>query len=61
LGTPGAVNERQQQPLPAMDAGDALVALGTGYNIFLMTRVHEESRHHGTRRGALVGLAATGG
>jgi putative drug exporter of the RND superfamily len=38
-----------------------LVALGTDYNIFLMTRVHEESKQHGTRRGALVGLAATGG
>jgi putative drug exporter of the RND superfamily len=38
-----------------------LVALGTDYNIFLMTRVHEESQRHGTRRGALVGLAATGG
>jgi putative drug exporter of the RND superfamily len=38
-----------------------LVALGTDYNIFLMTRVHEESRRYGTRRGALVGLAATGG
>jgi RND superfamily putative drug exporter len=38
-----------------------LVALGVDYNIFLMTRVHEESRRHGTRRGALIGLAATGG
>jgi putative drug exporter of the RND superfamily len=38
-----------------------LVALGVDYNIFLMTRVHEESRHHGTGRGALIGLAATGG
>jgi RND superfamily putative drug exporter len=38
-----------------------LVALGTDYNIFLMTRVHEESGRHGPRRGALVGLAATGG
>ena len=38
-----------------------LVALGTDYNIFLMTRVHEESKQHGTRRGALIGLAATGG
>ena len=37
-----------------------LVALGTDYNIFLMTRVHEESKRHGTRRGALIGLAATG-
>jgi RND superfamily putative drug exporter len=38
-----------------------LVALGIDYNIFLMTRVHEESKEIGTRRGALVGLAATGG
>src|SRR6266545_2845839 len=38
-----------------------LVALGTDYNIFLMTRVHEEAKRHGTRRGALLGLAATGG
>jgi RND superfamily putative drug exporter len=38
-----------------------LVALGVDYNIFLMTRVHEESRRHGARRGALIGLAATGG
>ncbi|HEY7486076.1 MAG TPA: MMPL family transporter [Streptosporangiaceae bacterium] len=38
-----------------------LVALGVDYNIFLMTRVHEEARKHGTRRGALIGLAATGG
>ena len=37
-----------------------LVALGIDYNIFLMTRVHEEAKKHGTRRGALVGLAATG-
>src|SRR6266540_961428 len=36
-----------------------LVALGVDYNIFLMTRVHEEARHHGTRQGALLGLAAT--
>ena len=38
-----------------------LVALGIDYNIFLMTRVREESRQFGTRRGALIGLAATGG
>jgi putative drug exporter of the RND superfamily len=38
-----------------------LVALGIDYNIFLMTRVREESIKHGTRRGALAGLAATGG
>jgi RND superfamily putative drug exporter len=38
-----------------------LVALGIDYNIFLMTRVHEEAKQHGTRRGALIGVAATGG
>jgi putative drug exporter of the RND superfamily len=38
-----------------------LVALGIDYNIFLMTRVREEAHKHGTRRGAVIGLAATGG
>lgn len=38
-----------------------LVALGIDYNIFLMTRVREESLVHGTHRGSLIGLAATGG
>jgi putative drug exporter of the RND superfamily len=38
-----------------------LVALGIDYNIFLMTRIREESIRSGTRRGALNGLAATGG
>ena len=38
-----------------------LVALGIDYNIFLMTRVREEGGQYGTRRGALIGLAATGG
>src|SRR5262245_5188428 len=38
-----------------------LVALGIDYNIFLVTRVKEEAAQRGTRRGALVGLAATGG
>ncbi|WP_306205030.1 MMPL family transporter [Actinoplanes sp. RD1] len=38
-----------------------LVALGIDYNIFLMTRVREEAQKHGTRRGALIGLGATGG
>jgi RND superfamily putative drug exporter len=38
-----------------------LVALGIDYNIFLMTRVREESFDHGTRRAALIGLSATGG
>jgi RND superfamily putative drug exporter len=38
-----------------------LVALGIDYNIFLMTRVHEEATVHGTRGGGLIGVAATGG
>ncbi len=38
-----------------------LVALGIDYNIFLMTRVREETRKHGTRSGVLRGLAVTGG
>ena len=38
-----------------------LVALGVDYNIFLMTRVREESDRHGTRAGTLRGLVVTGG
>lgn len=38
-----------------------LVALGVDYNIFLMTRVREESQKHGTREGVRRGLAVTGG
>jgi len=38
-----------------------LVALGIDYNIFLMTRVREESQQFGTRSGVLRGLAVTGG
>ena len=38
-----------------------LVALGVDYNIFLMSRVREETLVHGTRRGILRGLVATGG
>ncbi|SJN08017.1 hypothetical protein FM113_00465 [Leucobacter sp. 7(1)] len=38
-----------------------LVALGIDYNIFLMTRVREESLSHGTREGILRGLSITGG
>ncbi len=38
-----------------------LVALGIDYNIFLMTRVREETATRGTREGSLVALAATGG
>ncbi|SDZ24469.1 putative drug exporter of the RND superfamily [Micromonospora pattaloongensis] len=38
-----------------------LVALGIDYNIFLMTRVREESLCRGTRDGVRYGLIATGG
>ena len=38
-----------------------LVALGIDYNIFLMTRVREETVNSGTRQGSLVALASTGG
>jgi putative drug exporter of the RND superfamily len=38
-----------------------LVALGIDYNIFLMTRVREETRRRGHREGTLLGLAVTGG
>lgn len=38
-----------------------LVALGIDYNIFLMTRVREESLKHGAREGVLRGLSVTGG
>ncbi|MCB1297419.1 MAG: MMPL family transporter [Microthrixaceae bacterium] len=38
-----------------------LVALGIDYNIFLMTRVREESLAHGTREGIMRGLTITGG
>jgi RND superfamily putative drug exporter len=38
-----------------------LVALGVDYNIFLMSRVREESQLSGTHEGTLRGLRATGG
>lgn len=38
-----------------------LVALGIDYNIFLATRIREESKAHGTREGIIRGLVATGG
>ena len=38
-----------------------LVALGIDYNIFLMTRVREESKKLGTRAGTLKALTVTGG
>ncbi|GAB3251454.1 MMPL family transporter [Nocardioides dilutus] len=53
--------------LPNVDPGFPLfafvflVALGIDYNIFLMTRVREETLQHGTRRGSLIALSSTGG
>ena len=38
-----------------------LVALGIDYNIFLMTRVREESIKLGTQKGVIKGLVVTGG
>ena len=38
-----------------------LVALGIDYNIFLMTRVREESLKVGTSKGVIKGLVVTGG
>ncbi|MET7289357.1 MMPL family transporter [Streptomyces sp. NPDC005573] len=38
-----------------------LVALGVDYNIFLMSRVREESLRHGVREGVTRGLVSTGG
>ncbi len=38
-----------------------LVALGIDYNIFLVTRVREESLVHGTHEGIIRGLSVTGG
>ncbi|WP_447036248.1 MMPL family transporter [Streptomyces sp. DSM 118878] len=37
-----------------------LVSLGIDYNIFLATRIREETARQGSRQGVLTGLAATG-
>ena len=55
LGFPGA------DPTVPLFGFVFLVALGVDYNIFLMTRVREESVRHGTRLGIVRGLASTGG
>ena len=38
-----------------------LVAVGEDYNIFLMTRVHEERERHGPTQGVITALVKTGG
>ncbi|CRK62034.1 possible membrane protein [Alloactinosynnema sp. L-07] len=55
LGFPGA------DPVVPLFGFVFLVALGIDYNIFLMTRVREESKTLGTRAGTLRGLTLTGG
>ena len=55
LGFPGA------DPAVPLFGFVFLVALGIDYNIFLMTRVREETLLHGTREGVLRGLRLTGG
>ncbi len=55
LGFPGA------DPAVPLYSFVFLVALGIDYNIFLMTRVREETIGHGTRAGILRGLTITGG
>ncbi|GEO95595.1 MMPL family transporter [Kocuria turfanensis] len=55
LGLPGA------DPSVPLFGFVFLVALGIDYNIFLMSRVREESLVHGTRAGILRGLTLTGG
>jgi RND superfamily putative drug exporter len=55
LGFPGA------DPSVPLYGFVFLVALGIDYNIFLMTRVREESLVHGTKEGVSRGLVATGG
>src|SRR5208283_885463 len=37
-----------------------LIAVGEDYNIFLLTRIHEEQRQHGPLRGITQGLDRTG-
>lgn len=57
----------QMVGMPAMDqsvplfAFVFLVALGVDYNIFLVFRARQEASLHGTKRGILRALAATGG
>nr|WP_225953695.1 MMPL family transporter [Kibdelosporangium phytohabitans] len=55
LGFPGA------DPVVPLFGFVFLVALGIDYNIFLMTRVREESIRHGTHAGVSRGLTVTGG
>ena len=53
--TRSSTSRRVDPALPLL-AFVFLVALGVDYNIFLMDRVREESREHGTKEGVLRGL-----
>ena len=53
-------NEPTVDPAFPLLAFVFLVALGVDYNIFLMDRVREEAREHGTQEGMLRALVATG-
>lgn len=55
------IGQERSDPSVPLYAFVFLVALGIDYNIFLMTRVREESLVHGTREGTLRGLSLTGG
>ncbi|MCG7428111.1 efflux RND transporter permease subunit [Helcobacillus massiliensis] len=55
------IGQGKSDPSVPLYAFVFLVALGIDYNIFLMTRVREESVGHGTHVGTLRGLAVTGG
>ena len=56
-----AVGMQASDPSFPLFAFIFLVALGIDYNIFLMSRVREESARLGTRRGVARGLMTTGG
>ncbi len=53
------VKASEESEAGVLPSKELISAMGD-YNIFLMTRVREEAQRHGTRRGAMVGLAATG-
>lgn len=55
------IGQPQSDPSVPLYAFVFLVALGIDYNIFLMTRVREETFGHGTKEGTLRGLSVTGG
>lgn len=55
------IGQPQSDPSVPLYAFVFLVALGIDYNIFLMTRVREETITHRTREGTLRGLSVTGG